>query len=114
MSNPISPDHYRDRHPGWPLECIEYARRMPYTQAAAFKYAWRAGRKDNARQDWSKAIWYLHDALDHGPIRRLADAEDQRRYWRAPTLQIRALALIYCGQLHEALAEIETIIKEMP
>ena len=114
MSNPISPDHYRDRHPGWPLECIEYARQMPYAQAAAFKYAWRAGRKDSARQDWSKAIWYLHDALDHGPIRRLADAEDQRRYWRAPTPQIRALALIYCGQLHQALAEIETIIKEMP
>ena len=31
-----------------------------------------------------------------------------------PTPQIRALALIYCGQMHQALAEIETIIKEMP
>lgn len=60
------PAHYADSPPGIELECIEYARKLRYSQGCAAKYAYRAGRKGDAKQDLEKCAWYLQDALDHG------------------------------------------------
>ena len=54
------PSHYAD---GAPAECIEVieALGMDFHTANAFKYVWRAGRKDPKKtiQDLEKAVWYL-------------------------------------------------------
>ena len=54
------PSHYAD---GARAECIEIIEdlQMDFHRANAFKYLWRAGKKDPKReiQDLEKAIWYL-------------------------------------------------------
>lgn len=44
------------------VECIMFTRNMSFDLGNAFKYVWRAGHKDNAKQDLEKALWYLKDS----------------------------------------------------
>ena len=62
----INPAHYKDTPPGIELECIEYTRKLRFSQGNAAKYVYRAGRKGETRECLAKAAWYLQDALDHG------------------------------------------------
>ena len=61
MNDPINPSHYQDTPPNSGIrgECIDYAERLGFAAGNAFKYAWRAGRKGDMRQDLEKAAWYL-------------------------------------------------------
>ena len=61
------PDHYKADFPPVEIECIDITRHLPFTVGNAFKYLWRAGRKDPEKtlEDLHKALWYLGDALDH-------------------------------------------------
>ena len=61
------PDHYKADFPPVEIECIDITRHLPFTIGNAFKYLWRAGRKDPEKtlEDVRKALWYLKDALDH-------------------------------------------------
>ncbi len=44
------------------VECIMFSRHLGFTLGNAFKYVWRAGMKDDIKQDIQKALWYLDDA----------------------------------------------------
>jgi hypothetical protein len=48
------------------LECIDVieALNLNYHFSNAFKYLWRAGRKDPVYQDIQKAVWYLNRWLE--------------------------------------------------
>lgn len=62
------PPHYADTPEGVGLECIEYTRMMPFAQGNAFKYVYRLGKKSNNQEDLDKAVFYIIDALDNGPM----------------------------------------------
>lgn len=49
------------------VECIDVARHLPYNLGCAFKYVWRADKKDSKAYglDLEKAIWYLDDFIFH-------------------------------------------------
>lgn len=49
------PAHYTQHS----IECIEIARHFSFNIGNAVKYLWRAGYKDDLRQDFSKALFYL-------------------------------------------------------
>lgn len=62
------PPHYQSDNG---IECIDAIRAslgseafVAYCRANAMKYIWRTGKKDNAVQDISKAIWYLQRAVE--------------------------------------------------
>lgn len=44
------------------VECIMFSRHLGFALGNAFKYVWRAGIKDDIKQDIQKALWYLDDA----------------------------------------------------
>lgn len=51
------PRHYTSHPSG--VECIEIAEHLSFALGNALKYLWRAGQKDNAKDDVAKACWYL-------------------------------------------------------
>lgn len=57
------PPHYIQRPAGTFAECFEYAKYMTFAQGNAFKYVWRAGRKDTVVSDLRKALWYIRAAM---------------------------------------------------
>lgn len=67
MSDPVnSPAHYT----AGAIECIDALESalgpegfIDYCRGAAIKYCWRAGLKDDLKQDLAKAEWYLHRAV---------------------------------------------------
>lgn len=50
------PPHYQ--HPSG-VECIDIAEDMTFNQGSAFKYLWRAGKKDDLLTDLKKARVFL-------------------------------------------------------
>lgn len=64
-NDPVNhPLHYAE-HRVFGIEAIEVTRQLDFDRGNAVKYLWRAGRKDNTRQDVEKALWYLADAQAH-------------------------------------------------
>lgn len=53
----INPKHYRDHASG--VETILCASQLGFNIGNAWKYLSRLGKKDNIKQDASKALWYL-------------------------------------------------------
>ncbi len=51
------PKHYNLHASG--VETIEVCELLSFTLGNALKYVWRAGDKDDRKQDLKKAIWYL-------------------------------------------------------
>ena len=62
-NDPINPNHYKSASG---VECIDVAELFPYALGNAIKYAWRAGKKDNLKQDLEKCEWYLNRADENG------------------------------------------------
>ena len=62
-NDPINPNHYKTQSG---VECIDVAELFPYSLGNAIKYAWRAGKKDNLKQDLEKCEWYLNRAMANG------------------------------------------------
>jgi predicted transcriptional regulator len=67
-----SPSHYKVGG----VECIDVMvqlyglkRVQEYAEIAAFKYAWREGRKGDSRTDKRKKIWYTRFAMGDDPRR---------------------------------------------
>lgn len=56
----INPAHYRQ---GSGVECIDIVRYLPFAQGNAIKYVWRAGHKDDIKEDLQKALWYVNDCI---------------------------------------------------
>lgn len=65
VHDPINPNHYKTQSG---VECIDVAELFPYSLGNAIKYAWRAGKKDNLKQDLEKCEWYLNRAMANGEI----------------------------------------------
>lgn len=110
------PTHYASTMPSVKVECIDFAKNMPFCQGNAFKYIWRAGHKDNAIQDLRKAMWYL-DRCDTQTRNNLAawDYVFQKLYEDVSSdieaIRLRALDLIANGFFFEARAKTEELIK---
>lgn len=62
-NDPINPNHYKTQSG---VECIGVAELFPYALGNAIKYAWRAGKKDDLKQDLEKCEWYLNRAMANG------------------------------------------------
>lgn len=62
-NDPINPNHYKTQSG---VGCIDVAELFPYSLGNAVKYAWRAGKKDNLKQDLEKCEWYLNRAIMNG------------------------------------------------
>lgn len=59
------PTHYTDGFTCKDMECIDISRHLSFNCGNAFKYVWRAGKKENNEimQDLEKAMWYLKDIV---------------------------------------------------
>ena len=73
----INPAYYRQ---GSGVECIDVVRHLPFAQGNAMKYVWRAGNKNDIKQDLEKALWYVNDCIAqnagvalHGDPKNLLD-----------------------------------------
>ena len=62
-----NPSHYTQGG----IECIDAmvaafgnTRTASFCRCNAFKYLWRAGKKDNTIQDLKKAMWYISKEID--------------------------------------------------
>ena len=126
MSDPINdpvnhPNHYTDGPSLGKLECLDITRWLPFTLGNAFKYTWRAGKKNPERfvEDLEKALFYLrewndlapwHTTLYHGraPAEAFFFKTDFRQWesWR-----YRALRSILCGNVEEAIRELRAQVK---
>lgn len=62
MADLTNPSHYKN-HPGG-IECIEFTRHMSFRQGGAFKYVFRAGKKDDELLDYKKAMWYTSSLIN--------------------------------------------------
>ena len=56
----INPAYYRQ---GSGVECIDVVRHLTFSQGNAMKYVWRAGNKNDIKQDLEKALWYVNDCI---------------------------------------------------
>lgn len=67
ISNNVNhPSHYSGK-----IECIEAMEAAfgkesvkNFCRCNAFKYLWRAGKKDNVKQDLEKAVWYINKEIE--------------------------------------------------
>lgn len=55
------PKHYCSSPSG--VECIQITEHMNFCLGNALKYIWRAGLKQNAKEDLEKAIFYINQEL---------------------------------------------------
>ena len=72
----INPAYYRQ---GSGVECIDVVRHLPFAQGNAMKYVWRAGHKNDIKQDLDKALWYVYDCIAQNA--GVALHEDPKTYW---------------------------------
>lgn len=56
------PPHYAEG--GWPFECIDLTRLLPFCLGNAVKYVWRHRDKGNPLEDLKKAVVYLEWAIE--------------------------------------------------
>lgn len=62
MNDALNPNHYKSHPSG--IECIQITEHMDFLTGNAMKYLWRAGMKDDKKQDLEKAKWYIERLLD--------------------------------------------------
>lgn len=64
------PPHYQGHPSG--IECIDLIENLPHCIASAWKYLYRAGKKDGnpPEQDLRKAIWYLNREIERRSLCR--------------------------------------------
>ena len=60
--NAIDPLHYKEHPSG--IECIKITQHMNFCLGNAIKYIWRAGKKGDAVEDLTKALWYVNMEID--------------------------------------------------
>lgn len=118
-NDPINPNHYKTQSG---VECIEVASLFPYSLGNAIKYAWRAGRKDNLKQDLKKCEWYLNRAIVNYEIVFLKPhTEAARKAWlklekvlgELPERNAEILSNIIQGDLQGALSLLDDWITEL-
>lgn len=100
------PPHYQTLPLGFYAECIEYTRHMMFSQGNCFKYVYRAGSKDDLKQDVNKALWYLKDAIEHDGVLDLSE-EGLPSIDPNATYRSRVCWMLVEGQAMDALALLE-------
>lgn len=69
MADAINPAHYRGLFQTTDIQCIAVTRQLDFDLGNWFKYIYRLGNKDDAKQDFNKARWYMEDWFaNHLPI----------------------------------------------
>lgn len=63
------PKHYTSHPSG--IECIQVTEHFDFCTGSAMKYLWRAGLKQNKREDLEKAKWYIERLLANEDYPRL-------------------------------------------
>ena len=115
------PPHYTEGPSLGELECIDITRWMPFTLGNAFKYVWRAGKKNPAAfaEDLEKALFYMEDwkLLEqwHATLYRIFSTP-QTLFFKADLSGMelwrrRALTAIVLNRVDEAQDEIDEQIK---
>ena len=115
----INPAHYRQ---GSGVECIDVVRHLPFAQGNAMKYVWRAGHKDDIRQDLDKALWYVNDCIAQKSAVTIMEGSaeanlltEHRKYLREQGDQVRMniLWLLGIGGMKMAAVSIENWLKSL-
>lgn len=122
FNDPVNhPSHYTDGPNLGRLECLDITRWLPFDLGNAFKYVWRAGKKNPEKmvEDLEKAKFYLLDwkelqawqgTLYHGraSAEMMLFKADCKQFapWR-----YRALRAIVRGDADEAIDEINLYIE---
>lgn len=65
MADAINPPHYRGLFKTSDIQCIALTRQLDFDLGNWAKYIYRLGNKDDARQDFNKARWYMEDWFAH-------------------------------------------------
>ena len=73
--NHYNQGNYRCRSCLYPIECIDVVKHMGFSRGNAVKYLWRAGHKNNEREDLLKAIWYIEQLIKDIDEREETDAD---------------------------------------
>ena len=69
MDDAINPAHYRGLFETRDIQCIAVTRQLDFDLGCWFKYIYRLGNKDDAKQDFDKARWYMEDWFrSHPPV----------------------------------------------
>lgn len=109
------PPHYIQRPAGTFAECFEYAKYMTFAQGNAFKYVWRAGRKDTGGSDWHKALWYIRAAREPSGVYARAH-NCPKLFWGFPVIDplrsARANVLFHIARGEMRKAE-ELVVEEL-
>lgn len=113
----INPAHYRQ---GSGVECIDVVRHLPFAQGNAMKYVWRAGYKDDIKQDLEKALWYVNDCIAqnagvvlHGDPKVLLDKHLAYLLDQEDDDRERVLYLLSRGLLKTAAVAIKTWLNSL-
>lgn len=118
-NDPINPNHYKTDSG---VQAIDIAELFPYSLGNAIKYAWRAGKKDNLKQDLEKCEWYLNRALANGEIIFLKPfTQATHKAWHKfkkvqdelPVRNAEVLSNILQGNLQAALNLVDSWITEL-
>ena len=68
-NDPINPRHYQGLFKTRDMQCIALSRCLDFDLGNWAKYIYRSGQKDDAKQDFNKARWYMEDWFaHHGPV----------------------------------------------
>lgn len=121
MNDPINPNHYKTASG---VECIDVASLFPYALGNAIKYAWRAGQKDDVRQDLKKCEWYINFAWENGEFFMFKPRTQNACRAKAlfnkikegigmPDLNYYLVGMLVNGEYHQALSYIDRKITEL-
>jgi len=67
MADAINPAHYRGLFQPKDIQCIAVTRQLDFDLGCWFKYLFRLGNKDDTKQEFDKARWYMEDWFAHHP-----------------------------------------------
>ena len=115
----INPAYYRQ---GSGVECIDVVRHLPFAQGNAMKYVWRAGHKNDIKQDLDKALWYVNDCIAQKSAVPIIDSPveadlltDHRRYLlkQGDYIRMNTLWLLGLGDMKMAAVYIKSWLNSL-
>lgn len=119
----VDPKYYRNHKSK--VECIDIIRYLPFPQGNAIKYLWRAGNKggpEKLKEDLSKTLWYVLDAMNNGAyinvwkeewsVGLYKEAFDRWDRAEKPGNRKEAIKELLAGNVLTAMIHIENMIKD--
>ena len=115
----INPAYYRQ---GSGVECIDVVRHLTFSQGNAMKYVWRAGNKNDIKQDLEKALWCVNDCIAQKSAVPIIDSHteasllnDHCQYLleQGDTIRMSTLWLLGLGDMKMAAVYIKSWLKSL-